>query len=100
MNLIRTDWNFSNLMPKDKINLLRGLATGQIEETVAPELKFTVFTDEDGNHKLTPGGESIDLAAWETIENYLKGKYPLNRVSINEIKMGNINGKRKGNKAA
>ncbi len=100
MNLIRTDRNFSNLMRKDKIDLLKGLTTGQIEETTTPELKFTVFTDTAGNHTLTPGGEVINLETWQTIENYLKGKYPLNRVSINEIKMGDVSGKRKGSRAA
>src|SRR3954467_15694549 len=100
MNLIRTDRNFGDLKPRDKINFLKGLAAGQNNDNEAPELKFTVLVDKKGNHKLYNSDEVINLNTWESIENYLKGKYPLNRVSICEIKVDNINSAGAGEIAA
>lgn len=94
MNLIHTDENFSSMPAKDKINLVKGLNSGTIEEASAPELNITVMIDSEGNHTLSPDGEVIDLGDWNTIENYLKAKYPLSNISINEVLVDTTNNDR------
>jgi len=90
MNLLQTNENFSNLNRKEKVNLLKGMASGEIPQAKARELLFTVVADANGNYSLLPGGERIVVPAGETIERYLEKKYPLSRVGLQKIDVKNF----------
>ena len=100
MNLMHTDENFTGLPSKEKINLVKALANGEIEEVTVPGLNITVLIDGQGNHTLTPNGEVIDLADLKTIENYLKAKYPLSNIFITEVMVDDAGNETENTKAA
>jgi len=91
MNFVHTEENFTDLDPKDKMNLVKELSNAP-HEPETPELSINVFVDNEGKHSLEPNGEAIDLNVWDTIEKYLHAKYPLSNIAIHEVKVDELPG--------